>query len=92
MTKLIGPWFVGYVVGSHIGICFLWGMIVDGSYLPGGFTYIMGALLVSLTFILYQTHFNSFIHSLSTVVLLSNSYDLLFGSYCLLSSQTIDSL
>jgi len=38
---------VGYVVESHLGVCFVWGMIVGGSYLPGGFTYIMGALLVS---------------------------------------------
>jgi len=38
---------VGYVLDSHLGVCFAWGMIVGGSYLPGGFTYIMGALFVS---------------------------------------------
>ena len=44
----VGPWFVGYVLDDHIGVCFVWGMIIEGSYLPGGITYIMGAILVNL--------------------------------------------
>ncbi|CAG2108561.1 unnamed protein product [Medioppia subpectinata] len=40
------PWFVGYVLDDYIGVCFVWGMIIDGSYLPGGITYILGTLVI----------------------------------------------
>ncbi|RWS29515.1 hypothetical protein B4U80_11084, partial [Leptotrombidium deliense] len=41
-----GPWFIGEVIDNHWGICFLWGMIIEGHYLPVGFTYIFGALFI----------------------------------------------
>ncbi|CAG2162684.1 unnamed protein product [Oppiella nova] len=39
-----GPWFVGYVLDDYIGISFVWGMLIDGSYLPGGITYVLFSL------------------------------------------------
>lgn len=43
-----GPMLVGHVVDGHWGTVFVWGMFVDGSYLPGGFTYIMAILFLVL--------------------------------------------
>lgn len=46
-----GPWFVGYVVDGHLGTAFVWGLFVEGSYLPGGFTYVMATLFLLFTHI-----------------------------------------
>lgn len=40
----IGPWSVGAVIEGHTGAIFAWGIIVNGSYLPGSFTYAYGFL------------------------------------------------
>ncbi|XP_017772188.1 PREDICTED: transmembrane protein 62-like isoform X2 [Nicrophorus vespilloides] len=39
-----GPWSVGYIIEDHIGIVFPWGTFVNGSFLPGSFTYAYGTL------------------------------------------------
>ena len=41
-----GPWLVGYVTPEHLAVCFAWGLIVDGTYLPGDVSYILGALYI----------------------------------------------
>ncbi|CAF0957061.1 unnamed protein product [Brachionus calyciflorus] len=41
---VIGPWFVGEILGDHLGICFSWGMIVKGAYLSADTQYINGTL------------------------------------------------
>lgn len=43
---LVGPWSVGAVIEGHVGAIFAWGIIVNGSYLPGSFTYAYGFLQV----------------------------------------------
>ncbi|GLH01779.1 Uncharacterized protein GBIM_07843 [Gryllus bimaculatus] len=40
----IGPWSIGEIIEGHTGIIFAWGTIVNGSYLPGSFTYAYGFL------------------------------------------------
>ncbi|GFR04818.1 transmembrane protein 62 [Trichonephila clavata] len=45
----IGPWFVGYIIDDHIGVCFVWGIFLAGTFLPGGLTYFAGTLYL-LTF------------------------------------------
>ncbi|EFA02740.2 Transmembrane protein 62-like Protein [Tribolium castaneum] len=52
-----GPWSVGYLVEDHVGVIFAWGIFVNGSYLPGSFTYAYGFIQlvtfqIPLTFIL----------------------------------------
>ncbi|CAH0385963.1 unnamed protein product [Bemisia tabaci] len=37
-----GPWCVGEIVEGHIGVIFAWGILVNHTYLPGGFTYAYG--------------------------------------------------
>ena len=46
-----GPWFYGEILDSHYGWCFIFGIYIEGSWLPGGFQYIM----VTLMFILVHT-------------------------------------
>ncbi|XP_059485481.1 transmembrane protein 62-like [Neocloeon triangulifer] len=38
----IGPWSIGEVIENHTGIIFAWGMVINGSYLPGSLTYAYG--------------------------------------------------
>ncbi|GIY01062.1 transmembrane protein 62 [Caerostris darwini] len=45
----VGPWFVGYIIDDHIGVCFVWGIFLAGTFLPGGLTYFAGTLYL-LTF------------------------------------------
>lgn len=37
-----GPWSIGEVIEGHIGVIFAWGLFVNGTYLPGSFTYAYG--------------------------------------------------
>jgi hypothetical protein len=41
-----GPWSIGYLVEDHLGVIFAWGIFVNGSYLPGSFTYAYGFIQV----------------------------------------------
>ncbi|XP_055937862.1 transmembrane protein 62-like [Argiope bruennichi] len=40
----VGPWFVGYIIDDHIGVCFVWGIFLGGTFLPGGLQYFAGTL------------------------------------------------
>lgn len=42
----IGPWSVGHIIEDHIGVIFAWGIFINGTYLPGSFTYAYGFLQV----------------------------------------------
>ncbi|RUS89519.1 hypothetical protein EGW08_002707 [Elysia chlorotica] len=44
-----GPWFAGYILSDHIGVVFAWGIIVNGTFIAGGLTYIY-AIFQFLTF------------------------------------------
>ena len=55
----IGPWFIGEVISGHIGICTIWGIYVNGHFLPGTLTYIYGAIQIlffSIPLLLYLGH------------------------------------
>lgn len=41
-----GPWSIGYLVEDHIGVVFAWGIFVNGTFLPGSFTYAYGFIQV----------------------------------------------
>lgn len=43
-----GPWSVGEIIEGHLGAIFAWGIVVNGSYLPGSFTYFYGYLQMFL--------------------------------------------
>ncbi|GFT55733.1 transmembrane protein 62 [Nephila pilipes] len=45
----VGPWFIGYIIDDHIGVCFIWGIFLAGTFLPGGLTYFAGTIYL-LTF------------------------------------------
>lgn len=38
----IGPWMFGEVIDGHWGAIFIWGIYVNGGYLPGSLTYLYG--------------------------------------------------
>ncbi|XP_065078386.1 transmembrane protein 62-like isoform X2 [Ochlerotatus camptorhynchus] len=37
-----GPWSFGEVIDGHVGIVFVWGIFVNGTFLPGTLTYFYG--------------------------------------------------
>lgn len=37
-----GPWFVGRLLTNELGVVFVWGIIVHGSFIPGGLTFFYG--------------------------------------------------
>lgn len=43
---VFGPWSIGYLIEDYIGVVFAWGIIIQGSFLPGSFTYAYGFLQV----------------------------------------------
>jgi len=44
---VVGPWFIGEVLAGHIGACFLFGFIVNGTFVPTVLTYVYGAAQVN---------------------------------------------
>ncbi|KAK9508223.1 hypothetical protein O3M35_007931 [Rhynocoris fuscipes] len=34
-----GPWAIGELIEGHIGVIFIWGIFINGTYIPGSFTY-----------------------------------------------------
>ncbi|TRY56232.1 hypothetical protein DNTS_028551 [Danionella cerebrum] len=46
LCTALGPWFIGEVIDGHIGICFAFGVIVDGHFLDGSLTYVVGVIQV----------------------------------------------
>ena len=47
LCVMTGPWFVGELLNGYVGACFVYGMYVNGSHVPGGLTYILGSIQVS---------------------------------------------
>jgi hypothetical protein len=46
-----GPWLIGEILEGHTGIVFVWGMFVNGSYLPVCLTYFYGLFQVKYFYI-----------------------------------------
>lgn len=44
-----GPWFIGEVIDGHSGVCFAFGVLVDGHFLEGSLTYVVGVMQVRVT-------------------------------------------
>jgi len=44
----IGPWYVGHVLTGHLGVGFVWGIVVDGVILPTALTYVWALIMVVL--------------------------------------------
>ncbi|XP_074644153.1 transmembrane protein 62-like [Tubulanus polymorphus] len=42
----VGPWFIGRVLDEFIGVCFVFGLYVDGQLLPSHSTYAYGFLFI----------------------------------------------
>ena len=45
-TCLVGPWFIGELVDGHLGVSAVWGVYVNGAFVPGTLTYIYGLIQV----------------------------------------------
>lgn len=43
-----GPWAICEVIDDHYGVVFLWGIYVDGTYMPGTLTYLYGSFQLLL--------------------------------------------
>ncbi|ESO01300.1 hypothetical protein HELRODRAFT_112716, partial [Helobdella robusta] len=57
---VVGPWFIGYVLSEHIGACFLFGIVVDGTLIYTSLTYLYGffqLLLFNIPLMLYLSKF-----------------------------------
>lgn len=39
-----GPWFIGEMIDGHSGACFAFGVIIDGHFLEGSLTYVVGVV------------------------------------------------
>jgi hypothetical protein len=39
----VGPWFVGEILENSLGLCFVWGIYVNGAFLNVDFQYIFGS-------------------------------------------------
>lgn len=48
MYLAIGPWSIGEVIDGYYGVVFVWGIFVNGVYLPGSLTYLYGFLQLFL--------------------------------------------
>ncbi|XP_073682703.1 transmembrane protein 62 [Garra rufa] len=46
LCTALGPWFIGEVIDGHNGVCFAFGVFVDGHFLEGGLTYAVGVIQV----------------------------------------------
>lgn len=44
----VGPHFVGRLVDEAIGACFVWGVLIDGSFIHTGITYNVGSIFILL--------------------------------------------
>ena len=49
-----GPWFVGELIDGHSGACFAFGVVIDGHFLEGSLTYVVGVIQVRML-ILFRT-------------------------------------
>ncbi|XP_076833795.1 transmembrane protein 62 isoform X2 [Brachyhypopomus gauderio] len=46
LCTALGPWFIGEVIDGHNGACFVFGVFVDGHFLEGSLTYVVGTIQV----------------------------------------------
>lgn len=44
----VGPWAIAEVIDDHYGVIFVWGVYVDGHFMPGSFTYLYAAFQLLL--------------------------------------------
>ncbi|KAF5925505.1 hypothetical protein HPG69_001952 [Diceros bicornis minor] len=44
LYTVLGPWFVGEIIKGKLGCCFSFGIFVDGHFLQGSITFIVGVL------------------------------------------------
>ncbi|XP_062252726.1 transmembrane protein 62 isoform X1 [Platichthys flesus] len=44
LCTAIGPWFVGELIDGHLGACFAFGVFIDGYFLEGSLTYVIGVV------------------------------------------------
>ncbi|XP_077477350.1 transmembrane protein 62 [Stigmatopora argus] len=42
MCTALGPWFIGELIDGHRGACFAFGVFIDGHFLEGSLTYVVG--------------------------------------------------
>nr|XP_061798573.1 transmembrane protein 62-like [Nerophis lumbriciformis] len=42
MCTALGPWFIGELIDGHSGACFAFGVFIDGHFLEGSLTYVVG--------------------------------------------------
>ncbi|XP_028294515.1 transmembrane protein 62 isoform X3 [Gouania willdenowi] len=42
LCTAIGPWFIGELIDGHSGACFAFGVFIDGHFLEGSLTYVVG--------------------------------------------------
>ncbi|KAH0620659.1 hypothetical protein JD844_021330 [Phrynosoma platyrhinos] len=47
LYTLLGPWFIGEIIDGHIGICFSFGVFVDGHFFEGSTTFLVGIMQVA---------------------------------------------
>uniref|UniRef100_A0A668AKA2 Transmembrane protein 62 n=1 Tax=Myripristis murdjan TaxID=586833 RepID=A0A668AKA2_9TELE len=40
----LGPWFIGELIDGHNGACFAFGVFIDGHFLEGSLTYVVGVV------------------------------------------------
>lgn len=46
LCTALGPWFIGEVIDGHSGACFAFGVFVDGHFLEGSLTFVVGVVQV----------------------------------------------
>ncbi|KAJ8289623.1 hypothetical protein GJAV_G00003450 [Gymnothorax javanicus] len=46
LCTALGPWFIGEVIDGHSGACFAFGVFVDGHFLEGSLTFLVGVMQV----------------------------------------------
>lgn len=44
LCTALGPWFIGEMIDGHRGACFAFGVVIDGHFLEGSLTYVVGVV------------------------------------------------
>ncbi|XP_013871972.1 transmembrane protein 62 [Austrofundulus limnaeus] len=44
LCTALGPWFIGELIDGHSGACFSFGVFIDGHFLEGSLTYVVGVI------------------------------------------------
>ncbi|KAK6304709.1 hypothetical protein J4Q44_G00252950 [Coregonus suidteri] len=48
LCAALGPWFIGELIDGHSGACFDFGVFIDGHFIEGSLTYVIGVVQVIL--------------------------------------------